>query len=110
MDPADNARLILEPFIGHQAEVWDYTVSHSVLRIKLEQDESNECAIIVFKACRNISFEPYWQSFNPNISVLESSDRISIEDSDKLSIQTLNIYVQGQFTSYADIPGSWMER
>ena len=96
----------LPEWSGCWAEVWDYTTSHDVLRIKLGRRNREQCAVLVLIACGRVSFVDSWDGFRAAVREYEGpyGKRYQVTDGKNLDVDCGNLYLSGTLGSYADIP------
>jgi hypothetical protein len=90
---------------GARAEVWDYTVSHGIMRLHLSRGPNGPSAVLYMYDCRTVSFSSGW-----NDSAI-SARRVPTEvhrwlviDGDNLSVECGNAFLSDQLSSYLAIP------
>jgi hypothetical protein len=91
---------------GSGAQVWDYSVSHGVLRIKLQRPGADSCAVLMLKNCERVSFTAWWDGFDPTIETAEDFDgeRVLVRDADRLNVDCGAAFLSEPMDSYASIP------
>ena len=93
------------------AEPWDYTTSHSWLRIKLQRRNVEACALLVLIGCQRVSFVRSWDGFDPKIALDddEHGPLFRVSDGDRLLVDCRNVYLSPKLRSYVDIRTPWEE-
>jgi hypothetical protein len=96
----------LAPWHGGRAQIWDYTVSHSVLRIKLSHDGQDPCAVLYMYDCHRLAFQTSWVDAALSVQVFGSGEatRHRIADGDRLSADCASVALTRVFDSYTQIP------
>ena len=60
---------------GYRAEIWDYTVSHGTLRLKLDKSSDDfRCVVVYMKDCDAVMFRSYWK--NADVRVTSYDDEV----------------------------------
>ena len=81
---------LLERWRGGRAEVWEYSVSHGQLLIRLYRDGTNPIpsAYVLCKNCYSVQFEPHWKNANIRISRAPGrfGDVITVSDGERLRV------------------------
>jgi hypothetical protein len=85
----------LEAWRGGYAVVWDYSISHSILRIRIARKDSDCGAILVLHDCNRLIYDPAWQ--NVDIRVAEyvgdhARRRYRVTDSERLDVDCGMLY------------------
>ena len=95
----------LQPWAGCWVEPWDYTTSHSWLRIKLQRRNVDACALLAFLGCQRVSFVPSWDGFD--LKIVRDDDQhgplFKVSDGDRLLVECRNVSLSPTLRSYADI-------
>jgi hypothetical protein len=104
--PISHLRVQLDPWNGAFAQVWDYSVSHSVLRIKVARQGDEQCILVTLVDCDEVSFSSTWDSFRPNLEIFLGpfGERIRISDGAHLRVQCGGVSVSERYSSYLEIP------
>src|SRR5262245_8305603 len=98
-----NARLAA--WRGSRAEVWDHTVSHSILRLHLSLGPNAPSSILCMYDCASVSFSPGWE--NSAVSVIELAAGVRsclVTDGRNLRVECGNVAFSAPLSSYAEIP------
>jgi hypothetical protein len=90
-------------------EVWDYTVSHGVLRVKLGRKGESACAVLVLKNCSEVAFSSSWESSCISVQATGAAEqgRYLVSDAEHLQVECGAVLVTPTLASYAEIPEHW---
>ena len=105
MDPLAELNERLSTWRGIRAELWDYTVSHSILRLHLSRSRNGPSALLYMYACKRVSFSSGWE--RATVSVSQVSDdpmKYLVTDGANLRVECGNIHLSAPLASYAAIP------
>jgi hypothetical protein len=72
------------------AKVWDYSISHSILRIRLNESTAG----LALHDCKHVAFDPIWTINDLRIVPYEDSHgrRCRVTDGDHLDVDCGQIY------------------
>jgi len=105
IDAEQNARLSI--WYGAPAEVWDYSVSHSILRVHMSQGPDSASVLIYMYGCRRVSFLSSWATSKTIVSLLPGEkEMFLVSDGDRLQVECESVYLSVPLASYTDIPKS----
>lgn len=90
-----NAKAVraLEDWTGAEAEVWDYGVSHSILRIRLKRPSEASYARLVLHECWRVHFDAAWVNADIRVEHLPEHNRYRVHDGDRLSVDCGALYL-----------------
>jgi len=110
MDPLSQLNERLSAWHGTRAELWDYTVSHSILRLHLSRSPNGPSALLGMYACKRVSFSSGWERATVSVSQL-SDDPIKylVTDGANLRVECGNVHLSAPLASYAEIPRSALD-
>jgi hypothetical protein len=93
----------LSPWHHCWAEVWDYSASHGVLRIKLAKRAAEPCAILMLRGCTELAFSSSWDRFAATFQALPDN-AILVQDATHLRVKCMAAIVSDTLESYSEIP------
>jgi len=107
MDAAVKTTLAqLAPWQGGRATPWDYTVSHSVLRLRLHADGAAACVVLYMFDCDSVSMSSGWDDLALRVDTFSSEfgRRFRVSDGSRFNVDCANIALSRVFESHAEIP------
>ena len=100
----------LSTWRGARAEMWDYTVSHSILRLHLSVGPSGPSVVLYMYACERVSFSSSWERATILVSQLsDGPTKHLVTDGTNLRVACENVYLSAPLASYAAIPLSALD-
>ena len=91
---------------GERGTPWDYTVSHSILRLRLHAAGAAECVVLYMFDCNSISMSSSWNDLALRIATFPSGDsrRFRVSDGSRFDVDCGNVALSRVFESHAEIP------
>ncbi|MEJ2364911.1 MAG: hypothetical protein P8017_09580 [Deltaproteobacteria bacterium] len=89
-NPADNTIAALAARSWEFAKVWDYSISHSILRIRLNESTAG----LALHDCEHVTFDPVWAINNLKIVSYDHPHgrRYRVTDGDHLDVDCGQVY------------------
>jgi hypothetical protein len=83
---------LLARWRGARGQVWEYSVSHAQLLVRLYRDGPNPIpsAYILCKGCHSVHFEPYWKDSSVSVSAAEGT--VTIADGERLRVVCMGAF------------------
>jgi hypothetical protein len=96
----------LAPWQGGRATPWDYTVSHSVLRLRLHADRAGACIVLYMFDCESVSMFSGWDDLALRVDTFSSEfgPRFRVSDGARFNVDCASLALSRVFDSYAEIP------
>lgn len=105
MDAATELNERLAAWRGARAEVWDYGVSHSILRVHLSRGPSGPSGLLYLYDCGSVSFSHSWEHRALSVRELGSGSRpYEVTDGINLRVECGNVVFAAPLSSYTEIP------
>ncbi len=104
MDPLSDLNARLSTWRGARVEVWDYTVSHSILRVHLSRGPNGPSAVLYMYVCNRVSFSSGWDSAAIVVTQPSVDLNYVVTDGDHIRVECGNVHLTASLSSYTEIP------
>jgi len=105
MDTVSESNERLAAWRGSRAEVWDYTVGHSILRLHLSRGPNAPSGLLYMYDCSSVSFSRGWENSAVSVRELAAGSRsYLVTDGSNLRVECGNVAFSAPLSSYAEIP------